>query len=120
MQHFISATIALALLSGTAAIAQHDYQNNQQQNSAPQNNRGNSGGQNDRQGFDRAHSDQPHWSRGDRLPDNYRQDQYVVTDWQGNHLRKPPRGHHWVRRNNQFILVAIGTGLIASAIINNQ
>jgi|GEM_PF-459285 Ni/Co efflux regulator RcnB len=60
------------------------------------------------------------WSRGERLSDDYRGDRYVVSDWRGNHLHSPGRGRHWVRVNNQFILVAIGSGLIADAIINNR
>ena len=27
-------------------------------------------------------------------------------------LRPPPRGHHWVRADNDYLLVAIATGVI--------
>ena len=56
----------------------------------------------------------PRWSRGDRLPEQYRQDQYAVSDWRQHGLRQPPRGYRWVRNdNNDFFLAAISTGLIA-------
>jgi Ni/Co efflux regulator RcnB/surface antigen len=56
----------------------------------------------------------PRWSRGDRLPDQYRQDRYVVSDWQQHGLRRPPGGYRWVRDdNNDFFLALIATGVIA-------
>ena len=51
--------------------------------------------------------------RGDRLPPQYHERQYVVSDWRGHHLRQPPRGYHWVQSGNDFLLVAITTGVIA-------
>jgi len=115
MKYLISAAIALTLLGSPAALAQRD--NHQGQNPAPfQNN----GGPGDHQGFNQFNRDQPHWSRGDRLPDQYRQNQYVVSDWRGHHLRKPPRGQHWVRANDRYVLVAITSGLIMQAILNSR
>jgi Ni/Co efflux regulator RcnB len=64
--------------------------------------------------------DNPHWSRGDRLSDEYRGNSHVVQDWKGNHLRQPPRGYHWVQANNQYVLAAVATGVIADIIMGNQ
>jgi Ni/Co efflux regulator RcnB len=93
-------------------------------------------GQNDNQGANRYQPqdgaqgrnevrDNPHWSRGDRLPTEYRNNnQYVVSDWKNNHLRKPPRGYHWVQANDQYVLAAVASGIIADIIMasnqNNQ
>lgn len=60
------------------------------------------------------------WHRGDRLPENYRSNQYVVSDWRGHHLRQPPRGYHWVQSGNDYVLTAIATGVIADLIINSR
>lgn len=109
MKYLLSAAIALTLLGGPAALAQRDNPNHQGQNPAPFQNNGSPG---DRQGLNQFNRDQPHWSRGDRLSTDYRSGQYVVSDWKANHLRKPTRGHHWVRVNNRFLLIAIGSGLI--------
>ena len=107
MKYLLSAAIALTLLGSPAALAQPaPFQNN--------------GAPGDRQGVNQFNRDQPHWSRGDRLPDQYRQNQYVVSDWRGNHLRRPPRGHHWVRVNDRYVLVAITSGLIMQAILNSR
>ena len=56
---------------------------------------------------------------GRRAPVEYRQRTYVVDDWRGHHLRQPPRGYHWVQSGSDYLLVAVATGLIASAILNN-
>jgi Ni/Co efflux regulator RcnB len=63
----------------------------------------------------------PRWSRGDRLPDQYRQNQYVVGDWQQLGLRRPPSNYHWVRDdNNNFFLALIATGMIAETVYRDD
>ncbi len=57
---------------------------------------------------------------GQRLPAQYHQRNYVVDDWRGHHLRQPPRGYHWVQSGTDYLLVAVATGLIASAIIDSH
>jgi Ni/Co efflux regulator RcnB/surface antigen len=63
----------------------------------------------------------PRWTRGDRLPDQYRQQQYYVNDWQQHGLRRPPRGYRWVRDdNNDFFLALIATGVISTIVSRND
>jgi Ni/Co efflux regulator RcnB len=57
--------------------------------------------------------------RGDRLPPEYRHRNYVVDDWRGHHLSAPPRGYHWVQMGNDYVLVAIATGVILQLLLNN-
>jgi len=65
-------------------------------------------------GDQNVHYGNPRWSRGDRLPDQYRQNQYVANDWRQRGLRQPPRGYHWVRNDNSdFFLAGISTGIIS-------
>ena len=90
-------------------------QNRQQQNRNDardaQNNRNNAA----------QRSDARRWSRGDRLPDQYRQDRYYVNDWQQNGLNQPPRGYRWVHDdNNNFFLAAIATGIISTVIYRDD
>jgi Ni/Co efflux regulator RcnB len=59
------------------------------------------------------------WHKGDRLPDSYRANQYVVNDWRGHHLRQPPSGYHWVQVNGDYVLAAVATGVIADMLLNN-
>ena len=55
------------------------------------------------------------WRGGDRLPRAYRTSQYHV-DYRQYHLNAPPRGYQYVRVNNDVVLTAIATGIIASVI----
>ncbi len=48
------------------------------------------------------------WVRGDR----YHGSSYGVSNYGYYQLRQPPRGYHWVRADNDFLLVAIATGVI--------
>ena len=48
------------------------------------------------------------WVRGHR----YHGPTYVVDNYGYYRLRPPPRGYHWVRADNDFLLVAITTGII--------
>src|SRR5450759_50469 len=57
--------------------------------------------------------------RGQRLPMEYRNRQYVVDDWRGHHLSAPPRGYHWVQTGGDYVLVAIATGVILQLLLNN-
>ena len=64
----------------------------------------------------------PRFSRGDRVPDQYRTNQqYAVNDWQQRNLRRPPRGYHWVRDdNNNYFLAAVTTGVILDLLLNSR
>ena len=57
--------------------------------------------------------------RGGRLPRDYRGREYVVDDWRGHHLHRPPRGYHWVQTGTDYVLVAIATGIIADILLNH-
>ena len=57
--------------------------------------------------------------RGQRLSQEYRSNRYVVSDWRNRHLSAPPRGHHWVRAGNDYVLAAIATGIIAQVLLSN-
>lgn len=49
-----------------------------------------------------------HWERGHR----YYGPTYVVRNYGYYRLRPPPYGYHWVRADNDYLLVAIATGII--------
>jgi Ni/Co efflux regulator RcnB len=59
------------------------------------------------------------WHRGERLPPEYNSRYYVVDDWHGHHLNRPPAGYHWVQSGGDYLLVAIATGIIASVILSH-
>jgi Ni/Co efflux regulator RcnB len=133
MKKILTAAMALSLLAGAgAASAQpHNDRNNGPAQRADQrndhgNNNNNSNGNN---GYERR-ADKPYkakryqpprgyqarqWRHGDKLPTAYRSKSYVV-DYRTYHLAPPPRGYQYVRVNNDVVLTAIASGVIASVI----
>jgi Ni/Co efflux regulator RcnB len=63
------------------------------------------------------HSD---WHKGERLPAEYRDHNYVVDDWREHGLHQPPRGYQWVGVNGDYVLAAVATGVIASVLLGGH
>jgi Ni/Co efflux regulator RcnB len=57
--------------------------------------------------------------RGQKLNQEYRDNRYVVSDWKNRHLSAPPRGQHWVRAGNDYVLAAVATGVITQILLSN-
>ncbi len=57
------------------------------------------------------------WHRGERVPPEYRQRQYVIDDWRSYRLSPPPRGYQWVGVGGDYFLVAIPTGVVFQVVI---
>jgi len=144
MRRFLCATLAMTLVGGTtAAIGQpndRNYYDQRDSRSDRDRNDGNRDGayasNNDRHDRDRRRDDRNanrdrgdqqvrygnlRWSRGDRLPERYRQNQYVTKDWRQHGLRQPPRGYHWVHNdNNDFFLAGISSGIIFEVVYRDD
>ena len=56
--------------------------------------------------------------RGGRLPGEFRDRQYEVSDWRAHRLSAPPRGYHWVQVGPDYVLASVATGIIANLILN--
>ena len=122
----ISIAIALAMTSGQFAFAKdngkHDQNDRDNQEWKQQ-------GRHDNRDFGRSHNEHRkhgrgvgpnhEYYRGDRMPYDYRHRHYVVNDWRGHRLSAPPHGHHWVQSGNDYVLIAIATGIIATVLLNN-
>lgn len=54
------------------------------------------------------------WHQGDR----YDGPRNVVTNWDQYHLNRPPSGYEYVRNGNQFVLIAVTSGIIADVLAN--
>ncbi|WP_027213435.1 RcnB family protein [Burkholderia sp. WSM2232] len=119
---FLASTIAASLLVSSLALAQ-----------PPQGNPGHGGGHG--QGPNKGkgpnghgHQQTPpghgpdgpgnsanapgHWRKGDRLPPEYRDRQYVIDDWRAYRLAPPPRGYSWVGIGGDYLMVQLSSGLI--------
>lgn len=146
MKHILTAALALALLSGTAAIAKPDdppgasqSEKNKKQDADKKkaDNKKDKDAVPSQPGTQAAPAATPansagwtnpvvrpgklRWSRGDRLPDQYRQSRYFVDDWQQHGLRRPPRGYRWVRNDdNDFFLALLVTGVIIEVVSHDD
>lgn len=56
------------------------------------------------------------WNKGHRMSASERRNMREVRDYRRHRLSAPPRGHRWVRVDNDFLLVGITSGIIASII----
>jgi Ni/Co efflux regulator RcnB len=130
----ISAFIALTMSTGQLSFAQGNSNRNDRDRDRDegrqQERHGNSPKpeRHDNRDFGRSHNQErdrggrgvgPNYEyyRGDRLPIEYRHRQYVVDDWRGHNLSAPPRGYRWVQSGNDYILIAIATGIIAQLLL---
>lgn len=58
----------------------------------------------------------PRWVRGHRMSAAERRRMAEIRDYRRYRLSAPPRGYHWVRVDNDFLMVGIATGVISSII----
>jgi Ni/Co efflux regulator RcnB len=108
MKRLLLATVALSLLAAPAAFAQpQDYHHKRPQQTHVVK----------KKVVTKKFVTRQDWKRGHRLP--HGQHYTVVKDYGRYHLRRPPRGQHWVRVDNQYLLVGITSGIIA-ALVNAQ
>ncbi|MDB5934924.1 MAG: hypothetical protein JWQ01_2268 [Massilia sp.] len=134
----ISGLMAVCMMASAPAFAQrYDHDNNRSDQAQRGNeysrehdrgherddrndrNRGSNYGQSNQAYYGGRHDGyRQEMRRGDRLPNEYRGSRYVVNDWRGRHLSAPPRGYQWVQANNDYVLAAIATGLIAQVLLN--
>ena len=59
------------------------------------------------------------WVKGSRVPAQYRSQHYVVHDWQRHGLQRPGRGQQWIQNGNDYLLVAVASGVIASMVLGH-
>ena len=59
----------------------------------------------------------PEFRRGGYVPREFRNHQYVVTNYSSYRLSPPPRGQQWVQVGADYVLIAIATGLIANIVL---
>jgi Ni/Co efflux regulator RcnB len=91
-----AAVLALSATAGAASAQPYGHQDNAQHD-------------NGRHNGDRNHD----WRRGGRIEhSDWNRGQRV--DWRRHHLRQPPRGYEWRQVDNQYVMAAVATGVIAS------
>ena len=110
MKRFLTAATAVLIIAGSvgsaSAAPRHDDRHD---NRGPEvrHDNGNHYGQHKtwRKG---GRIDRSDWNRGARV------------DYRRHHLRAPPRGYEWRQVDNNYVLAAAATGLIASIILSSH
>lgn len=128
MKRFIIST-ALAVMAGTFAIAGtasadpgrhgHDrgYERGYDRHDRYDNRRYDRGyNRGYDRGYHRGWRERSDWRRGGYVSYNDWHRGYYV-DYRRHHLRRPPYGYEWRRVDDNYVLAAVATGLIASVII---
>ena len=68
----------------------------------------------DHRNQDKKHHQAANWHhKGGKMPHTA---MGPAVDYRKHGLRKPPQGHRWVRIDNDYVLVAVSTGIIAGII----
>jgi Ni/Co efflux regulator RcnB len=130
MKRLLHAALALSLISPAVALAQPYNQGGPPGTEHGPGNRGEGGppgaehgpgnrGEGERgpapanPGQHEAMSQKREWHRGDHFEGH----RYVL-DWHRHHLRQPPRGYEWVHDGNQYVMIAIASGVIADVLVH--
>jgi Ni/Co efflux regulator RcnB len=122
MKRLLIATTALTLLLApmSAAFAQ-DRDNNRQDDNRGGNSMMMQGRDNGRQDNYRGNNGQHRgWYKGGRIERNDWDRGQRVNDYRRYHLQRPPRGYEWRRVDNNYVLAAAATGLIAGLVLANH
>lgn len=116
-----SALLAISVAVSGSAMAQHGNDHNDRNDKGQQHD--NNGHGDDARKFKRDDSrgggPKHDLRRGQKLSQEYRGNNYVVSDWKTRHLSAPPRGQHWVRAGDDYVLAAIATGVITQILLSN-
>ncbi|MET3667982.1 RcnB family protein [Caulobacter sp. 1776] len=135
MKRFLTASVAVLMLSGAAAGAsaqdwRNDHRNDGRGSAYDQVRRDQDrladrrearyDRRDDRREAREDRREYRRWVKGQRLDARYRGNGYYVSDYRRHGLRAPPRGYRWHRVDNQYVLAAVATGLIASVILANH
>ncbi|HMH64331.1 MAG TPA: RcnB family protein [Rhizomicrobium sp.] len=117
MKRFLIATTALTMLVApmSAAFAQN-WNNNRHDDNRPGNSMTMQRHDNDRH----DNNNNRGWRKGGRIERNDWNRGQRVNDWQTRHLQRPPRGYEWRRVDNNYVLAAAATGLIAALVLANH
>ncbi|MDB5431135.1 MAG: hypothetical protein JWP35_2251 [Caulobacter sp.] len=132
MKRLLTAAVALSLFAGASAMAtsasaqdhgRYDQQYDRHDRGDHRDHRGDNrggnrydNGQRYGNGYGNGYGNQGHrWARGQRYDYSYGRS-YI--DYRGHNLRRPPRGYGWVQDRNDFLLVALTSGLIYEIVAN--
>lgn len=106
MKRIVLAAVALSMFAAPMAQAQQRYE-------APRH--GNHYSQPQKwQDYRQKPVKRQHWSKGKRVPDWQRKQ--ALRDYHRYGLKRPGYGQRWVKVDNDFLLISVASGIIASVV----
>ena len=120
MRKFLTAAVALSVLASAGAASAQPYHDNRRDHAERHYDKRMDKAERKYRAaaYPRPPGDQyRHWNRGDRLPPAYRADRYRISNYNYYRLPPPPRGYYYTRVDNDVVLTAAATGIIASVIV---
>ncbi len=115
MKRLVLSAVALAMLALPLAPAQAGPRNEPPRYAYGQDQwKKKSYKQSRKQNYDKRHDGRQRWAHGKRVPDWQRR--HVVRDYHRYGLRRPGHGQHWVKVDNDFLLISIASGIIGGII----
>lgn len=106
MKRLIASLLSVSMLLGGTAFAQ------------PSPHRDHDRGRQNERGEPNRPNDRRPPRRGERLEQGRRGDR--VANYKHHGLKKPPKGHEWRRVDDNYVLIAVATGVISSVILANR
>lgn len=116
MKRLILATVALSMLAAPAAMAGERYGQRHGNPGWHEMSPKHSGWDKPewKKGPQWKQGKKAHWKKGQRFNDWKRG--HSIQDYKRHGLRKPGHGQRWVRVDNDYILIAVSSGIIAALI----
>jgi Ni/Co efflux regulator RcnB len=118
MKRLIIGASLLALVTGTALVADHgrNRQHNRQHERGEWHDQNGHWDNGRHRGWERNRGNNHRWARGERMGyGDWRDAQRV--DYREYRLRRPPQGYEWRRSRDRFVLVRVSNGYIFSVVI---
>jgi Ni/Co efflux regulator RcnB len=112
-KHVVATLVALSVLTTSAAIAEPRGDRDYSDHHSGYYERDRRHDHFHESRYDHGHR---HWLRGERLPAPYYAPRYIVHNYHGYDLRRPPRGCHWVRVGRDAVLAAVATGIVLDVV----
>jgi len=116
----LGAVVAMSILGASAAMAdkwqERDYRwhrSQQQQHQKYEKKMQKKYEKQERKAEKRARA---RWARGEAWPAQYRDNRYIVSDWNKRKLRRPPSGYNWYRADDRYVLVRKDNNIIEDII----
>jgi Ni/Co efflux regulator RcnB len=116
MKKFLTTTAAILMLAAPMSEAFAQGWNNNRNNDRHDDRRGSPSMMRDHDN----NNGHRNWRKGGRIERNDWNRGKRISDYRRYKLQRPPRGYEWRQVDNNYVLAAAATGLIAALVLSNR